>query len=78
MPGNTSDTYKLATKIKDDIITNNLSLCDKYGLELTVSQMTLPFMFWMPKMHHPPSRACACACACAWFLCDLIVYLFYV
>ena len=57
IPGNTSDTYKLATKIKDDIITNNLSLCDKYGLELTVSQMTLPFMYWMPKMHYSPSRA---------------------
>ena len=57
IPGNTSDTYKLATKIKDDIITNNLSLCDKYGLELTVSQMTLPFMYWKPKMHYSPSRA---------------------
>ena len=30
-------------------------LCDKYGLELTVSQMTLPFMYWMPKMHYSPS-----------------------
>ena len=57
IPGNTSDTYMLATKIKDDIITNNLSLCVKYGLELTVSQMTLPFMYWMPKMHYSPSRA---------------------
>ena len=57
IPGNTLDTYKLATKIKDDIITNNLSLCDKYGLELTVSQMTLPFMYWLPKMHYSPSRA---------------------
>ena len=54
IPGNTSDTYKLATKIKDDIITNNLSLCDKYGLGLAVSQMTLPFMYWMPKMHKMP------------------------
>ena len=57
IPGNISDTYKSATKIKDDIITNNLSLCGKYGLELTVSQMTLPFMYWMPKMHYSPSRA---------------------
>ena len=55
--GNTSDTYKLATKSKYDIIINNLSLCSKYGLELTDSQMTLPFMYWMPKMHYSPSRA---------------------
>ena len=55
--GNTSDTYELTTKLKYDIITNNLSLCNKYGLELNDSQMTLPIMYWMPKMHYSPSRA---------------------
>ena len=57
VPGNTSDTYKLASKSIDSIIKNNVSLCDKYGLELTEAQITLPFMYWMPKMHYSPSRA---------------------
>ena len=57
VPGNTSDTYKIASKSKDSIINNNQGLCDKYGLELTEAQITLPFMYWMPKMHYTPSRA---------------------
>ena len=55
--GDNSPTYKLSNKNSADIINNNISICDKFGLTLEERFQTLPFMYWMPKMHYSPPRA---------------------
>ena len=57
VPGDNSPTYKLSNKNSADIINNNISICDKFGLTLEERFQTLPFMYWMPKMHYSPPRA---------------------
>ena len=57
VPGDNSPTYKLSDKNPADIINNNISICDKFGLTLEERFQTLPFMYWMPKMHYSPPRA---------------------
>ena len=55
--GNPDPTYQLSDANKVDIINNNMTLCDRYGLTLEEHQKTLPIMYWTPKMHYIPSRA---------------------
>ena len=50
-------TYQISDKRLMDIVTQNIELCEKYGLKLDEKQKTLPIMYWMPKMHYTPSRA---------------------
>ena len=57
VPGNASSTYELSQKDPNDIINNNSLLCEKFGLSLEERMQTLPFMYWMPKMHYSPPRA---------------------
>lgn len=57
VPGNASPTYKLSEKDPDDVIHNNVLLCEKYGITLEERIQTLPFMYWLPKMHYNPPRA---------------------
>ena len=57
VPGDASPTYKLSTKDPNDVIDNNISLCEKYGLSVEDRLKTLPFMYWLPKMHYNPPRA---------------------
>ena len=57
VPGNASPTYKLSEKDPDDVIHNNVLLCEKYGITLEERLQTLPFMYWLPKMHYNPPRA---------------------
>ena len=57
VPGNASPTYELSQKDPDDVINNNSLLCEKFGLPLEERMQTLPFMYWMPKMHYSPPRA---------------------
>ena len=57
VPGDSSPTYKLSNQNPADIINNNISICDKFGLTLEERFQTLPFMYWMPKMHYSPPRA---------------------
>ena len=57
IPGNTSSTYKLSEDDPSKIIQNNASLCSKFGIPLEDRSKTLPFMYWLPKMHYNPPRA---------------------
>ena len=57
VPGNSSPTYKLSEIDPSTVINNNELLCDKYGMTLEERLRTLPFMYWLPKMHYSPPRA---------------------
>ena len=57
VPGNASPTYKLSETDPNDVIFNNALLCEKFGITLEERLKTLPFMYWLPKMHYNPPRA---------------------
>ena len=57
VPGDSSPTYKLSDRDPGDIVNDNISLCEKFGLSVEERLQTLPFMYWMPKMHYSPPRA---------------------
>ena len=57
VPGDNSPTYKLSNKNSADIINNNISICDKFGLTLEERFQTLPYMYWLPKIHYSQPRA---------------------
>ena len=52
-----SNTYEICNKNIQNIIENNIQICDKFGLEVEERCETLPIMYWMPKMHKKPSGA---------------------
>ena len=56
VPGDNSSTYKLSDKNPVDIINDNSMLCEKFGLKLEERLKSLPFMYWLPKMHYSPPR----------------------
>ncbi len=57
IPGDSSSTYKLSDRSPNDVIEDNTILCDKFGLSLEERLKSLPFMYWLPKMHYTPSRS---------------------
>lgn len=57
VPGDSSPTYKLSDRDPSDVVNDNISLCEKFGLTVEERLQTLPFMYWMPKMHYSPPRA---------------------
>ena len=57
VPGDSSSTYRLSNRGSDDIIETNYLLCESFGLSLDDRLKTLPFMYWLPKMHYTPSRS---------------------
>ena len=57
IPGDTSPTYKLSGKDPNEVIQNNAEYCEKVGISLEERLKTLPFMYWLPKMHYDPPRA---------------------
>ena len=57
IPGDSSPTYKLSDRNPSTVIETNALLCEKFGLSLEERLNTLPFMYWLPKMHYNPSRA---------------------
>ena len=56
VPGDTSPTYKMSERDPTDVIFDNSILCEKYGHSLEDRMQTLPFMYWLPKMHYSPPR----------------------
>ena len=56
IPGDISPTYKISERNPEDIIYDNTILCEKYGNSLEDRMKTLPFMYWLPKMHYSPPR----------------------
>ena len=57
IPGDSSSTYKLSDSSPSSVIDDNIILCEKFGLSLEERQKSLPFMYWLPKMHYTPSRS---------------------
>ena len=55
--GNVSPTYQLSDDDPSNVIQNNALLCEKFGISLEERLKTLPFMYWLPKMHYNPPRA---------------------
>ena len=56
VPGDTSPTYEMSDRDAQDVIADNTALCEKFGLCLEDRMLTLPFMYWLPKMHYSPPR----------------------
>ena len=54
--GDISPTYKMSERNPDDVISDNTILCERYGHPLEDRMKTLPFMYWLPKMHYSPPR----------------------
>ena len=52
-----SNTYKICNKDVQNVIDNNIQICDKFGLKVEEGYETLPIIYWMPKMHKNPSGA---------------------
>ena len=57
VPGDASSTYKLSGKDPNEVVQNNAEYCEKLGMNLEERLKTLPFMYWIPKMHYDPPRA---------------------
>ena len=51
-----SNTYILENVLAEDIVKTNVDLCKSRGLDISASLESLPFMYWIPKMHYSPSR----------------------
>ena len=56
VPGDMSPTYKMSDRNPEDVIADNTILCEKFDLSLDDRMKTLPFMYWLPKMHYSPPR----------------------
>ena len=56
VPGDMSPTYKISDRNPEDVIADNTILCEKFGLSIDDRMKTLPFMYWLPKMHYSPPR----------------------
>ena len=56
VPGDTSPTYKKSDRDPQDVIGDNSILCEKFDLSLEDRMQSLPFMYWLPKMHYSPPR----------------------
>ena len=56
VPGDMSSTYKMSDRDPEDVIADNSLLCEKFGLSIDDRMKTLPFMYWLPKMHYSPPR----------------------
>ena len=57
IPGDSSPTYKLSECDPNHVIETNELLYAKLGINLEERLKTLPFMYWLPKMHYSPPRA---------------------
>ncbi|WP_456235821.1 hypothetical protein [Soonwooa purpurea] len=55
--GMSSATYKISTRDPNEIILNNIELCEKLGLNMESKMKKMPTMYWIPKMHKKPIGA---------------------
>ena len=55
--GPPSDTYKVSAKDSNDVITNNITVCKRFGMKVNENDQKLPIMYLMPKMHKKPTGA---------------------
>ena len=52
-----SSTYELCKTNPSEIIDTNIKLCKDFDLPVTEKHLSLPFMYWLPKMHKIPSSS---------------------
>ena len=52
-----SSTYNISNQTADTIINMNVELCESLNLKVSQKLLSLPFIYWTPKMHYEPSRA---------------------
>ena len=57
VPNGNNPTYNLINRDHEDIIRDNIELCEKFGLVTTEADKCLPIMYWIPKMHKKPCDA---------------------
>ena len=57
IPNGDNPTYHQIHQNSQHIISDNISLCKKFGLETTEAENCLPIMYWLPKMHKKPVDA---------------------
>ena len=50
-----NDAYKLANKLKEEVIDDSINFSSNFGLEAQNDFKTLPIMEWLPKMHKIPT-----------------------
>ena len=50
-----SNTYKFCNIDVQNVIDDNIQICEKFGLQVEEGSKKLPIIYWMPKMHKNPS-----------------------
>ena len=50
-----SNTYKFCNIDVQNVIDDNIQICEKFGLKVEEGSKKLPIIYWMPKMHKNPS-----------------------
>ena len=50
-----NDAYKLANKLKEEVIDDSINFSSNFGLEAQNDFKALPIMEWLPKMHKIPT-----------------------
>ena len=54
--GDGSDTYEKANRCKEEIINDNRVYSERLGYDLSETELDLPTMYWIPKMHKNPIK----------------------
>ena len=52
-----SDTYERSSLTADEVIQSNAEICKTFNLEVPDKFLSLPCMYWLPKMHKTPSKS---------------------
>ena len=52
-----NDTYAPTKKHADEIIFENIEICNKLNIEVEDKHQTLPIIYWIPKLHKKPIGA---------------------
>ena len=51
-----NNTYVREQKKEEDIVKKHMKYMDRHNISLMSSQESLPFLYWIPKMHKNPSK----------------------
>ena len=49
-----NSTYEKSNLSIREIVENNIKFCERFGLKISEQQLSLPLMYWSPKMHKNP------------------------
>ena len=51
-----NDTYAPSKKHADEMIFENIEICNKLNIEVEDKHQTLPIIYWIPKLHKKTNR----------------------